>query len=131
MEPIEILKQIYKEKFNIDEVLVDLMADRDILHLTASGSSNISISKFLDIDIEDIKSVNKDFYGFDGWETDLDLNPIGIYNNMVKMQTYSYEIFYHEISTISPYFDEDTIQKMYEICSKFHTIDKLLEEEWN
>lgn len=130
MEPLEILKQLYKEKFDIDEALVDLMADRDILHLTASGSSSISISRFLNIDLDEVKKVNKDFYGFNGWDIDLDLNPFSIFSTLAKIKVYDYITFQQEILLLSPYFKEGEVEKLYEVCIKFYTIEKLLEEEW-
>lgn len=131
MEPIELLKQLYKEKFNIDEVLVELMADRDILHLTASGSSIYSISRFLDIDIKEIKKVNKSFYGFEGWEKDLDLNPFNLYQNMRRRGQNDFNIFRGEIALISPYMTEKIAEEVFDVCCKFYTIEKLIEEEWN
>ena len=131
MEAIEALRILYKEQYNIDEVMVELMSDRDILHLTASGTSNKSISTFLNIDADEIARVNKIFYGFDGWIVDLDINPMTVYSNMTKLGYFDYETFRNELDLLSPYYEEDQIKLIFEVCSKFKTIEKLLEEEWN
>lgn len=130
MNSLEALKALYKEKFNIDGPLVDLMSNRDILQLTASGTSFNSVSRFLDIELEEVKLVNRDFFGFDGWDVDLDLNPLAIYTNMTNLHYFTYEVFANEIKTISPYFTDEVLEKMYDVCTKFYTLDKLLEEAW-
>ena len=71
-----VIKQFYLDNFNIPGDLVDLLADSNILTMCVSGSSNESISKLLDIDIESVKQIIKSVFEFDGWEKDLDINPL-------------------------------------------------------
>lgn len=130
MEPLDILKQLYKDNFGIVEDLVELMANRDILHLTATGSSIDSTSRFLNIDTNEIVETNKKFYGFDGWTTDMDLNPFVIYKSLIRAGYWDYETFYHEISTLSPYFNEVMIKLMFDVVCKFSTIEELIDKEW-
>lgn len=80
-EDYEAVKEFYVEKFNLDPELVDLNSNYVILLMCASGASNESISKFLDIPEHSIELVLNEVFGFEGREKDLDSNPYKVYCN--------------------------------------------------
>ena len=76
----EQIKQIYKEKYNVDPEIVELLAVMDILNAFVSGMSNKSIANCFDIDENYIDDVLIEYLNQIGWPYDLDKNPLRVYN---------------------------------------------------
>lgn len=68
--------KLYKKAFGVPEDVLSVMCARAVLLLCASGLSNESISAFLELDRNQVNTCIKDVYEFDGWEKDLEFNPL-------------------------------------------------------
>jgi hypothetical protein len=112
MDLWENVKGFYKEKFDIEPEIVDLFCDFSVLLLCVSGSSNKSISNFLDMDALDVENTLLKYYGFPGWLDDLEINPI----RKFKEGTLTSDIQYYEVLEM--------------LCEKFSYLEELLNERW-
>lgn len=128
LEPKELweyLKEFYKEKFGIEPNLVDVMSNIDILKLCATGASNGSISKTLDIDVEDIADVLDKYFAFRGWLSDLESNPLLVYKSKDFETLEEYKNF-----LFSTYGTFDGIEEMYNSVVVTTMLERLLDENW-
>jgi len=106
----EQIRQFYHDKFGIEPNLVDLMSDFDILKLCVTGSSTLHIAEFLDYySVEYVKDIINKHFGFTGWETDLLVSPLRLYN-----------------AREAEFLDEKTKS----ICEIFSVLERLLDEKW-
>jgi hypothetical protein len=105
------VKGFYKEKFDIEPEIVELFCDFSVLLLCVSGSSNKSIANFLDMDIEEVRNINKKYIGFFGFDEDLPINPIRQYRE-------------DKLS----YWDRN--YDLLRICGRFEELEKLLNDNW-
>ena len=80
------IKQFYVDSFGISPELVDLLADNDIITMCVSGSSNATISKNLDIEVESVNTVILTILDFTGWKYDMSINPLSIYNDLALIK---------------------------------------------
>lgn len=103
------IKQFYRDKFDIEPEIVDLFCDFSVLLLCVSGSSNKSISEFLDIDIDEVENVNQKYFGFGGWIKDLPINPIRLYKEGKV---------------------GDAGEFITMICERFIELEKVLNDNW-
>jgi hypothetical protein len=71
--------KFYKDNFDVPPEVFLLMSIRVTLLLCASGLSNETISTFFSIDKHFVDETVKHMYKFDGWEKDLDYNPLYYY----------------------------------------------------
>lgn len=116
------VQDFYKNAFDLGNYIVDLMADYNIVLLCVSGSSNDSISKALDLDIDDIRNTIKNRLSFDGWETNLKFSPYYTYINM------SFDDF---IEVCKQFFDINFAHKVYYMCEKCKLMGDQLDESWS
>ena len=127
------IRQFYLDNFGIAVDLVDLLADSDILTMCASGSSNESIAISTDIGINDVKKVLLSIYNFSGWSVDLDINPLGIYEELYSTTFKSghnlYKLFSDECLKLKPRTSIDT-KTMFRICQICKKIEERIEIEW-
>ena len=124
MENVEwkTIQEFYKEHFGTDMWLIEMLANRDILLLCASGASNASISNFLDIPVDEVELVIKETFEFPGWETDLPINPykeLQIYGDFDR----AYLCNYPELNGID-------VQELYNLCLTMIDIEERLDNEW-
>lgn len=126
----EDVKRFYVKEFGIDPKLVDLVAMSDVLLLSVSGSSNNSISRFLNIDLEAIKEILDTVLDFSGWEIDLEFNPYSIYVNLINNEQLESSIFLREINGIDTFQTISQVSQMYRICSIYYTIERRIDQEW-
>jgi hypothetical protein len=125
-----VVRQFYMESFGVAPELVDLMASNEILLMCVSGSSNSSISRILNIDIEDVQDIISTIFNFDGWDDDLEFNPYQIYQIDNE-----YIAFVGEIAELIEHFmltdwDIDDINTMYFNCQIYSEIEDKLEVGW-
>lgn len=117
----EAVKNFYVEKFGIDPELVDLNSNYSILVMCASGASNSSISKFLDIPEGSVELVLNEVFSFTGWTADLPFNPYKLYlqsegdSDKMAKQLPSYSI---------------SLYLVYKMCETMERIDARLKNEW-
>ena len=121
------IKQFYLDNFNISGDTVDLLADNDILLMSAAGASNVSISSLLNVDLESVNRSIKHAFDFDGWPEDLEISPFVIFNSLRNEGKYLFKDFE---KMCYPIKDQKTIQTMYRICKKYERICILLDKEW-
>jgi hypothetical protein len=128
------IKEFYKENFGIDNWVVEIFANQDILVLCASGTSNKTISNFIEVSEKEIKEVIKQTFLFDGWEQDLPINPYGYYcslideNGEVIRKKFMEDLdskFQHELSL--PKIDTALV---YRICQTMWELENKINDEW-
>ena len=122
MNDWDYIKEFYKEHFGIDNWVVEMMANRDILLLCASGASNKTISNFLDISEGEIELVIKEAFDFIGWEQDLSCNPYKIYQDHP-------EEFRDEVSRLLEVSPLD-VALVASICRSMQEIEERIYNEW-
>lgn len=136
MENIEwqTVQEFYKEHFGTDLWLLEMMANRDILLLCASGSSNYTISTFLDVSTDEIELVIKEVFKFPGWELDLPMNPYSIFKSFVN-ENYEHKrtdiisAFCHELGKYSG-FESIQSEEIFRICEIMENIEERIDNEW-
>jgi hypothetical protein len=110
------------------------MSSREILLLCASGLSNESIERQLDISTKEIKVVLKKYFSFEGWNKDQPINPVFIYNKFCKKenkQDYDLQVlFINKVKSIHPSIDNDTMLTMFRICKLFYNLESGLIDNW-
>jgi len=126
----EIIKEFYKETFGISGSLVDYMSIKDILLMCASGSSNESISKYLEINREYIPAILSSVFGFKGWSRDLELNPYSVYNYLLSRKEASVGKFAEEVMSLDESISLKDAKFMFGICRKYRGIEDRLEKKW-
>lgn len=119
----EQFKKYYMNLHKVSERIVDLIAVIDIIRLCAKGLSNKSISKFLDMDEEYIRSVLIEFIDFEGFDKNLDMDILDVFQRSSSIEEFS-----QRISEITPLISEGDKQKGYEVCMKYFQLKKELDE---
>ena len=126
----EDVKRFYVKEFGVDPKLVDLVAMSDILLLSVSGSSNMSISRFLNVDQETVKEILSIVLEFSGWENDLDLNPYSIFINLLQNDQLTSANFVRETNSVNGLQKIDQVQQMFRVCSLYSDIERRIDQEW-
>lgn len=103
----EEVKKFYKDKFNIEPDLVNLMSNLEILVLCVNGFSNSSISEFLGIDEQIVSSAIKEYFNFDGFLEDLEFSPLYRYRK-----------------------GDNLPENIKELCEIYTMLLKVLDERW-
>ncbi len=131
----ECIKEFYQKEFGIEGWVVELYANMDILSLCASGASNETIEKFLEIPLEEIKKVLLETFEFEGWQKDLPMNPYRIFclykGTISSIQHFS--DFVGEIGTeLAKYNDFKlcNLDKIFYICETMYDIERKIQDEW-
>ena len=128
------VRQFYMSSFGISPKLVDLLADNDILTMCVSGSSNSTISKSLDIDIESVNEVVLNILDFTGWKYDMSMNPLSIYNDLaVSKNKGGYPLFKEFDAVITkkdPSIGEKDRKTMFRLCKLYDSISSRLDKGW-
>jgi hypothetical protein len=116
------LVRLFNEKYlRIPPVLSDYIAVKDILRLSVSGLSNMTIMRQLDEGKEYVEQVLHHFLEFEGFDKDLDFNPYIFYSRNNK----NFTLFKDEISRISGVSDDFYfLLNLFRICIIFDEIDK-------
>lgn len=126
-----LVREFYSKNFDIPEDLVDLVASNDIILMCVSGSGNSSISRILDVDEDSIRDVLSTVLDFEGWDTDLPLNPFVIFNDLVDHGKTLFQYFKHDVEYMcGTILSEDDIKTMFRICRIYSKIELLLDREW-
>jgi len=116
------IKSIYKNKFNIDEKVIDYIALNDIFSMSVNGFSNTTIARELEVDCRYIRDALISFLKFYGWENDLDISPMRVYDYCKG----NYIRFCKEIKILSPILTRKEISIAYPICKEYEKIRKEL-----
>ncbi len=131
----EVIKEFYQKEFGIEGWVVEMYANMDILILCASGASNETIEKFLELPVEDVSRVIRDAYDFEGWACDLPINPYQMfisYNGQVS----SVQHFTDFVNTVDTELSKyggiypKTTEKMFYICETMYDIERKIKDEW-
>lgn len=126
----EFVASLLEDKFNIPRETIDLVASIDVLKMCVSGSSNKSISRFLDISEQSVEDTVQKYLGFPGWNNDLDLNIYQVGKNLDKYRYMNLETFTNEVKAVSPYYTDDVIEEMYLACITLQNIENKIEKDW-
>ena len=128
------IKQFYMNSFGISPELVDLLADNDILVMCVSGSSNATISRNLDIEIESINTIILTILDFTGWKYDMGINPLSIYNDLAFVKNKGGYPLFKEFDAVitkkDPSIGEKDRKTMFRVCKLYDSISSRLDKEW-
>ena len=128
------IKQFYMDSFGISPELVDLLADNDILVMCVSGSSNATISRNLDIEIESINTIILTILDFTGWKYDMSINPLSIYNDLAFIKNKGGYPLFKEFDAVitkkDPSIGEKDRKTMFRVCKLYDSISSRLDKEW-
>ena len=122
------------DSFGISPELVDLLADNDILVMCVSGSSNATISRNLDIEIESINTIILTILDFTGWKYDMGINPLSIYNDLAFVNNKGGYPLFKEFDAVitkkDPSIGEKDRKTMFRVCKLYDSISSRLDKEW-
>ena len=111
------LKKFYKTQFNLNGEVLEMLADYDILLLCISGLSNLSISKFLDITVREVRKIIMKNLHFLGWEEDLKWNPYYFYRIFLCCDTIDKDNFSLFVKNNSN--SSKNTKKAFDLCISF------------
>lgn len=114
----KLFTEYVSNEFGISEELLNYIAVEEILSCCVTGLSNNTIANICNCDIKYIKEVLNDFFEFDGWKEDLDINTYYLYESSGKIID-SYRML---IKTLSSASDDIDIDKSFYICKKYEEI---------
>jgi hypothetical protein len=121
----DLVKKYYQDTFNVPPRYLDLAACIDILRLCVEGYGNLTISRRLKLPVDYIEDVLYDFLNFYGWDADLDISPIAIYN----LSANDFEYYRQRFLMLSPfYYNDRLIKKSFKVCQRYKELLKELED---
>ena len=120
----KLFTEYVSNEFGISEELLNYIAVEEILSCCVTGLSNKTISNICNCDVRYVKEVLNDFFEFDGWKEDLDINTYYLYESSGKMID-SYKML---IKTLSSASDDINIDKSFYICKRYEEILKKVNE---
>jgi hypothetical protein len=112
----------YKIAFGIPEKVVNFLAVYEILESCCTGMSNDTIAKYLSEDSDYVKGVLIEFLNFRGWDKDLDISPLFVYNKVSGMK----ELYWASVMAIPDLIPRSYVEKSYSICNKFLKIERMI-----
>ncbi len=81
---IDVFVRYFRDR-GISYDVIDLIFNYELIRLIACGLSNKSIADSFDIPVETVWQICRRFYnGFDGWEEDLNYNPLYLDGKLTK-----------------------------------------------
>jgi hypothetical protein len=112
----DVIKLFYKQNFNIPERVIDYISVKPILIKSLSGYSNHRIALSLNEDIEYIVNILYEFLKFDGWDEDLEFNPIATFNKIKgNLENYRQEVLQNSSIT-----NIRLIDKTFYLCERYY-----------
>lgn len=123
------IRILLEDKLNIPSHVLDIISVKDILQLCASGSSNENIVRFNNVELDYVKSTIQDWFFFDGWEKDCDLNPYQLLSSLEDYD-YAFEYFEKEIAILYPYYTKAAVEKMYSVATIYKKLEDEMEKFW-
>lgn len=116
----DLIKLIYWKKFGIPPMVVDFIAVQDVLRKCVSGYGNRTICFATDEPINYVRDTLIYFLGFAGWDDDLDINPLAVYNACDN----SFEKYKQDIVITSALLTDFQIELSFKVCERYKTILK-------
>ena len=123
----EQVKQFYKDRFGIEPQLVEIMSDFNILRMCASGTSNDSIAKMFNLDIEYVSYVIEKYFGFKGFPMDLSISPLAIYKEFDSKDPQS---FHAKLVSLGFNDNFQETEFMRETAETVYKLEVILDEQW-
>lgn len=120
------IKRFYYDKFNINPMVIEYISVQDILKKCATGYSNKRIANSLNEDVNYISDTILEFFDFYGWEYDLDVNPLALYNR----STGDFERYRQEVSMVSSLVDSKLLELSFNICKRYNYIERIVRENY-
>jgi hypothetical protein len=117
-EQWKLFTEYVSNEFGISEELLNYVAVEEILSCCATGLSNKTIANVCNCDIKYVIEVINEFFNFNGWKDDLDINTYHIYESSGKLLD-SYRMLVKLVSSVSEDID---INKSFNICKKYEEI---------
>lgn len=112
----EVVKLFYKQNFDIPEIVIDYIAVEPILIKSLSGYSNTRIAQSMQDSVDYISGILSDFLRFDGWNEDLDFNPLAFYNKSKgNLNLYREEILQNSVVS-----NVRMIDKTFYLCRNYY-----------
>jgi hypothetical protein len=119
----DLIKYYYQKTFNIPPRYIELVSVMPILEKSIEGFGNRTISRAFNVPVDYVEDVLIDFLCFIGWDEDLDLSPIGVYNTCLG----NYTCFYEKILSSSMLIEIEKIPFLFKLCKRFVELKKELE----
>jgi hypothetical protein len=122
------IRNAISKRVNIPEVILDYVANIEILELCAMGKSADTISTHLGMDIEDVAETLKETFNTKIWDKNLEFNPLKLYSKFKgnAWEYLEYIIYkFPDISTDIIFISYDIVQKYLYIKEK---VDKCYED---
>ena len=118
------IKRFYWHTFGIPERIIDYMAVTDIIKKFLTGYSNMRIANTLKLSTKYVEDVLEEYIGFRGWKTDLDVNPLAIYNRCRG----NYRCFVEDIRSVSSVISENFMIALYYLVKMYYQLVKEIED---
>jgi hypothetical protein len=130
LNSFEEIKEFYLERFNIPGELVDILSVSDILLMSVSGACNESIADTLEVDVDFVKEVLTTMYDFEGWNTDLTVNPYRIYSGLRVGVDLNLEEFSRIVGERDETLDENNLRRLFSMCDIYNKLENRIDSEW-
>jgi hypothetical protein len=102
--------------------VAEFIAVFPILQECALGYATVDIARRVGCDIDYVKEVLSEFFGFEGWEATLDFSPIALYNN-----AYGDIEDYEEGVRMESNIPKAGIAMSYNVCKAYLKVKKEIE----
>jgi hypothetical protein len=120
----DIIKKFYKEELGIPDYIVECISLLDVIKRCISGYSNYRISQFKGSSINYIKEALSNTIAFEGWDQDLDFNPLALYNRSEM----NYARYKEEVNMVSVITSEVVIKLSFNLCELYYRIIEEIEK---
>ena len=124
MNAWELIQSIYQKNFGIPPRIVNLMSLESVLEACANGKSITSIAGKFGWSPLEVSNVLSEYLDFPGWETDLDISPLSMYNSYGK----DFRVFRYNILTFTKMLTRRELITSFYICKKFGMIRKEIDK---
>jgi hypothetical protein len=114
----DVIKRIYKDKFNVSGKVVDYIAVQKILKCCVDGHKNSVIASITKQPVGYVNDVIVEFLHFYGWKETLDICPLMCYKRASKDYKRFIDICYKESNVLT----KDMIKTAFDICVIYHRI---------
>jgi len=118
------ITDIYEELFNIPRHIIEYVAVHDSLLLCTSGKSNKSVAELQGTTEDLVEGDCVEFLGFDGWNEDLDVNPLFIYHSVFG----NYTKFIGRCDLESSKMTLEQIEQSFVVCKAFVEMEKQIDD---
>lgn len=119
------IKKYYEIKFSIPEIIIEYISIQEILKRSVTGYSNKRIARQFNFPTRYIENILIDYLYFTGWESDLDFNPLALYNKVNG----DYIAYSYQIDCTTPIvYSNKIVNISYNIAKRYNEIKEKIKE---